>query len=236
MDNEDVVDVMEEYKSEEESEDSSTYWIDWFLGLKGNEFYCEIDEEFIYDRFNLAGLNIEVPHYQQAYELITDSLDTDKYDGELETHIWDEIEASARHLYGLIHARYIITGRGLTKMAEKYRIAEFGRCPRVLCQNQMVLPVGLSDNPGLKGVKLYCPHCEDVYTPPSRRHASIDGSYFGTSFPHLILQAFTDLIPEKRFDQYVPRIFGFKLHSAVNESKEQEVVKKQDLEIKTITS
>ena len=43
---------------------------------------------------------------------------------------------------------------------EKYKAADFGRCPRVLCNNQPVLPVGLSDTPRQKCVKLYCPKCE----------------------------------------------------------------------------
>lgn len=58
--------------------------------------------------------------------------------------------------------------------------------------------------------------------PKSSRHASIDGAYFGTSFPHIFLQCFTNLIPPKtaeRVDQfqlpgslqYVPKLFGFKI-------------------------
>jgi len=58
--------------SETESEDSK-YWIDWFLTLKGNEFFCEVDEEFLLDKFNLTGLNNEVPYFQQALDLINDS-------------------------------------------------------------------------------------------------------------------------------------------------------------------
>jgi len=50
------------------------YWIDWFLSTKGNEYFCEVDEEYILDRFNLTGLNSEVQHYVQALDLITDSL------------------------------------------------------------------------------------------------------------------------------------------------------------------
>ncbi|RUS13546.1 casein kinase II regulatory subunit-domain-containing protein, partial [Jimgerdemannia flammicorona] len=54
--------------------DYTKYWIDWFLNTKGNEYFCEVDEEYILDRFNLTGLNTEVQHYTQALDLITDNL------------------------------------------------------------------------------------------------------------------------------------------------------------------
>ncbi len=49
-------------------------WISWFLSSKGNEYFCEVDEDFILDRFNLTGLNNEVANYSQALDLITDNL------------------------------------------------------------------------------------------------------------------------------------------------------------------
>lgn len=49
------------------------YWIDWFLGAQGNEFFCEIDDEFLSDRFNMTGLNTEVVYYQYALNLIMDA-------------------------------------------------------------------------------------------------------------------------------------------------------------------
>lgn len=202
------------------SERSKYYWAEWFLGLRGNEFFCEIDEDFIVDRFNLTGLNTEVAHYAYAYDLITDSLEDD-----LDQQLSNEVEKSARHLYGLIHARYIITTRGLTKMMEKFNFGEFGKCPRVLCSNQSTLPVGLSDVAGKKPVKLYCPKCEDVYNPPSRRHHSIDGVYFGTSFPHLLLQVHPNLVPIKLPYQYTPKIFGFKIYSLAREQDTQRLIK-----------
>lgn len=42
------------------SEDESATWISWFCSLKGNEFFCEIDEDYIQDDFNLSGLNSQV--------------------------------------------------------------------------------------------------------------------------------------------------------------------------------
>lgn len=63
------------------------------------------------DRFNLTGLNTEVPYYQYALDLVTDVFDLD-----CEDEMREQIETAARHLYGLVHARYIVTTRGLQKM------------------------------------------------------------------------------------------------------------------------
>jgi casein kinase II subunit beta len=80
---------------------------------------------------------------------------------------------------------------------EKYRKGDFGRCPRVGCYAHPVLPVGLSDIPYQKPVKLYCSRCEDIYSPKSNRHGSIDGAYFGTTFPHMLFMVYPQMIPGK---------------------------------------
>ncbi|KAI3627824.1 CKB2 [Malassezia furfur] len=163
--------MMEELSSGSSDYAAST-WIAWFLSTKGNEYFCELDEDYILDRFNLTD----------------EQLDDDQR---------EQIETQARILYGLIHARYIITTRGLAKMLEKYKRADFGRCPRVLCYQQPLLPVGLSDIPFQSPVKLYCPRCEDLYNPKSSRHGSIDGAFFGTTFPHMLFMVYPHMVPAR---------------------------------------
>jgi hypothetical protein len=104
-------------------------WISWFLSSKGNEYFCEVDEDFILDRFNLTGLNNEVSNYSQALDLITDNLGEFRAysltlrlspmcfeDDEVQEELRCSLDVQARLLYGLIHARWIVTARGLAKM------------------------------------------------------------------------------------------------------------------------
>lgn len=83
-----------------------------------------------------------------------------------------------------------------------------------MCNSHPLLPMGLSDVPNLKPVKLYCARCEDTYNPKSSRHASIDGAYFGTSFHNILFQVYPHLIPTKSAERYIPRVYGFKVHAA----------------------
>ncbi|KAF2401371.1 casein kinase-like protein subunit II beta [Trichodelitschia bisporula] len=199
---------MEDYNTETDS-DYTSYWRDWFISSRGNEYFCEIDEDYLNDRFNLTGLNTEVQYYQYALDLVTDVFDLD-----CEDDMREQIEKSARHLYGLVHARYIVTTRGLSKMLEKYKKGEFGKCPRVMCHQQPLLPMGQHDTPNISAVKLYCAKCEDIYNPKSARHSSIDGAYFGTSFHNILFQVYPTVAPVKSIRRHEPKVFGFRVHAA----------------------
>ncbi|KAL7166966.1 hypothetical protein ACSBR2_037597 [Camellia fascicularis] len=192
------------------SDGDDTSWITWFCNLRGNEFFCEVDDDYIQDDFNLCGLSGQVPYYDYALDLI---LDVESSHGDMFTEEQNElVESAAEMLYGLIHVRYILTSKGMAAMLEKYKNAEFGRCPRVYCCGQPCLPVGQSDIARQSTVKIYCPKCEDIYSPRSRFQNNIDGAYFGTTFSHLFLMTYGHLKPQKVSQSYVPRVFGFKIH------------------------
>lgn len=47
-------------------------WVEWYCHLKGNEFFVEVDEDYIRDDFNLTGLSQVVPWYDEALSTILD--------------------------------------------------------------------------------------------------------------------------------------------------------------------
>ena len=133
--------------------------------------------------------------------VVTNQFEWVKCAGDMFTEEQNElIESAAEMLYGLIHARYILTSKGMAAMVriffwvmfyfyaynasgqnnplwssqlDKFKNYDFGRCPRVYCCGQPCLPVGQSDIPRASTVKIYCPRCEDVYYPRSKYQGSI---------------------------------------------------------------
>lgn len=194
-------------------------WIQWFCGLKGHEMFCEVERAYIEDGFNLYGLRACVSNFSDCLDLILDRIGPDDSD---DSHL----TKSACTLYGLIHARYIVTAHGLDSMYNKYAAKEFGTCPLIQCSGQPVLPVGLKDDIGLERVKIFCPKCQSVYHPPPIRsrgvHSStggggaVDGAAFGTTFPHLFLMTFNNLMPDPLppDSSYTPKVFGFRVHKS----------------------
>jgi casein kinase II subunit beta len=155
-------------------------------------------------------------YYKEALALILDK-EQDHNQDEQRTQ---EIENAAEIVYGLIHQRYILTNRGLQKMMIKYHEGHFGCCPRVLCANQHVLPVGLHDMLGESTLNVYCPRCNEIYAAKMPRNKQVDGAYFGTTFPHLLFTVYPDQRPQSPFAPFVPRCFGFKIHpSAYDDAK-----------------
>ena len=186
-------------------------WISGFCSLVGHEYFCEVFDDFIDDDFNLTGLASMVPHFQEALEIISD-LEPEK---PLKLPNIPLVEHSAELLYGLIHARFIITKAGLHLMHAKYLERHFGVCPRYLCEHTPLLPMGRHDMPGFETVRLFCPCCLDLYIPPSSRYYNIDGAYFGTSFPGVFLKTFPEIEKQcqkiRSKQQFELKIYGIRI-------------------------
>ena len=52
---------------------SNRTWIERFCAYPENTYFCEIDEEYIRDAFNLYGLDSECKYYKQAISIMIDS-------------------------------------------------------------------------------------------------------------------------------------------------------------------
>lgn len=194
------------------SSDEMASWVSRFCAMFGRDYFVEVGQEFIEDDFNLTGLSSIVPCYKQALDTILDlqpETAVDAADVAL-------IEHAADLLYGLIHARYILTKAGLHAMAEKYEENCFGVCPRYYCNNMHLIPIGRYDSPGIETVRLYCPNCNDIYLPSSSRYLNIDGAFFGTSFAGLFMKMFPEIgrqTQSRTKEQFTLKLFGFKVSS-----------------------
>lgn len=196
-------------------------WIHRFCTELGNDFFCEVDKDFIMDFSNLLGLEEMIEQFEEALDIILDQSDDKSWvrnisnapsNGSVRCAFDKSLSKTSEKLYGLIHARFISTDRGCKKMLYKYLQGDFGHCPRFLCNNANVLPIGMSDKPGEETVKVFCPRCNEVYFPRLLKHTYIDGAAFGKSFPHMFFMVFPEYRPGKSTEKYVPRLHGFKIH------------------------
>lgn len=198
--------------SDDRADDSS--WVEWFCRLRGNEFFVEVDQEYISDDFNLTGLSQIVPYYDEALRVILDDDDHDQMNDE-ETAA---LESATQMLYGLIHARFLQTNRGIHALYEKFSNGVYGTCWNEIClkDRSYVLPVG-SDVIGHGSANVYCPKCGECYVPRSGKLQQLDGSYFGSSAAHMLVLQFSTSIPTGTTSPYVPSLYGFRIFPGIRE-------------------
>jgi len=179
--------------------------------IVGNEIFAKVDEEYMLDEFNLKGLNHHVSDLRHAIRVILgeDISDSEDYPPETE----HDIGKCAEIAYGLIHARYIQTPKGMKQMLHRYQKGIFGTCPRVYCEHQPLLPYGQSETPRISLLRFYCPRCQDLYAAQKARHEGIDGAYFGSNFAHIFSIQYP---PIKSKQEFIGTISGFRIHKSSN--------------------
>lgn len=221
-----------------DQEEDYVPWIQQYCDAFAHDYFVPVPHEFIEDDFNLTGLSLQVHFYREALYTILDYQVNTADDPIEETGNSTAangkggskvpkselpnkalLSNSADMLYGLIHARYITSKAGLTAMATKFERNEFGSCPRYYCDGMHLIPVGSTDIPGQETVRLYCPCCNDIYLPSSSRYLNIDGAFFGTTFPGLLVKMFPEIenqcrIRINKFNQndFGLKLFGFKIN------------------------
>lgn len=186
-------------------------WKRQYLRLPGNDWLCDIPDEYVADRFNLFGLKEEFPsHFNICCDVIIGRVDVDSINAAQARKILDQLPI----VYGLIHQRYIMSQGGLRDIYCKYRNCVYGTCPRVRCSvegsGEPLLPIGLTHKLGQR-VKTFCPCCRQVYD--ARPGQTLDGAFFGPNMVHIFLDEH-DLV--KRHKMYAPfqhKAFGFRVRN-----------------------
>ncbi|KAK0550094.1 casein kinase 2 regulatory subunit [Tilletia horrida] len=225
---------MDEYGTSGSSDYAINSWVSLFLSSKGNEYFCEVDEDYILDRFNLTGLNNEVQWYSQALDTITDALDEDLDDEQREA-----VEAQARLLYGLVHARYILSTRGLAKMFMVYpgmlpSKSPGGAGPFAMMSNSAHRGHGVGQHGGASGAGDRGP--EDAESgsttadlvPGQGGPGGLGGPASGSNS----ISAASTANAASKVERYRPRIYGFPTHQSSKLFRWQE--RQRDLQIERL--
>ena len=181
----------------DESELSPCEWINEFVS--SSDWITFVDEVYLNDNFNLYGLSSVVEGYNSFIQFLRGHFFELPPDMSHKQAL-KEIEK----LYTLIHARFLLTYAGVKKARKKYEKGVYGQCPRVECNRQNLLPIGLTPNYGEGKVKTYCPCCHDIY----ETDVDLDGALFGPYFPHFLLQASHDEMQFQPVKRSSPTFLG----------------------------
>ena len=239
-------DLIQEDESDDDSKSDKRFpveepndWIHWFCKLKGNEYFVEIDEDFLKNKENLTGIKCDKFMKTLLSEKPSPTIK------ELTREIIEDL-SELREVYGLIHKRFINTPLGLGLIREKFLDGVYGYCPRILCNKQVLLPVGLSEDMRYSQVKVFCPLCQEVYKPTDIFYGEQigkkiykfdlpDGVFFGTSFPQTFLLHFPDLDPRiTNNEKYIPKLYGFRIFGKYGSkyyTKDQKELNKKLIEL-----
>lgn len=185
----------------------SITWVEWFCSTPQGRYFVQIDQNFIRDGFNFFGLK---PYFKENYKHAVEMIRGEYIpEDQRMNDISPEVEKDAKKLYGLLHARYLTTSTALKEINKKYKDHEYEACPRVSCKKTRCLPYGVSEEPGVQILRMYCPCCREVYVAEDERCSTIDGAYFGHSYLLLFLQIYPEFVIQPKKTEL--KLFGFRI-------------------------
>ena len=195
--------------SRRESGAIASRWIRKHLSTMDHNFYSLIPEVFYLNTQIVSHLNRhfsekDMKYFKTCFTVLSGS------SNKVPSYAAEEIQRSVKVMHDIVHGRYIVSEDGLETVREKHVRGVYGKCPRLHCEENSLLPLGMDDVPSISHTQCFCAKCRDVYRTPL--HISIDSVAFGSSLPHLFLEQYPDLCPTKPDLVYVPKIFGFKIH------------------------
>lgn len=184
-------------------------WIDNFFKDKANQIMAKVSHKFLITKLNDQNFQSKIANFEDGKSCIL-------------THGERGSESSAIDVYGRIHALYLLTPDGYHQMLTKFNEKVFLKCPRIQCNDSICFPIGINEAPM---VKMYCPKCKEIYNCES----NLSGSFFGSQYIQILVKEHPELeYKECSNQQYVPRIFGFKIYSqpenlgSLNKENEEE--------------
>lgn len=189
-------------------------WVRRFLATDVGNLFLKVDIDYVRDSFNLTGLREQSgfgssPRYRAALEAIRGLSEPSS----------PEAESDARHVYGLVHARFILTAHGLREMYKRLKEGVYESCPRAACKGVTCLPYGEHEETGKSRLRIFCPCCNEVYIPRSPIYSQIDGAYFGPSYILLFVRYYPDVLHPVQAPEL--RLFGFRIKTEESESEEE---------------
>lgn len=104
------------------------------------------------------------------------------------------------------------------------RCRELYHCPQNQRRKQLIVDFVFVFQSFCQCRNEFCSHINANYSFRSLLVTDVDGAYFGTSFAHIFLMTYDDLVPTAPSGSYVPRVFGFKVHSSSSSLPKKVVV------------
>ncbi|KAH0791211.1 Casein kinase II subunit beta [Histomonas meleagridis] len=182
-------------------------WVKNFLSFPSSYVFVDVEVAFLKEFLeNFTTANSLITDLEEAKNLILTSTEEEVQSAP------QPIQFQAEILYGLAHAKYLHTPEGQEKMISKQKNKIFMHCPRLSCERTICFPCGVSDIPQELTIKMYCPNCHEIYNVSDELISKIDGAYFGLNWLESVCQSHPELRLSNQTQEYVPRIYGFRIY------------------------